>query len=277
MTDRNKNNHRNNKDNSCLHVCPRCAGTGKVSGKRDDTDICGFVSEKVICPLCRGSGKFKRRQHFPRAPSCRQPKRMPLRKLRPGRGGRPSLGKNILLQPNMPTTDYPEGDMIPKPQQEQTGSTQQPSQFDIHENDVDIAERQDVSKEAMRSQVSDEVKITNAIGGSFAPNLHIDDRRDAEASGPGRHDITIPPELILTDPTIEPAGLNTSGDAGLLNTSNLPEVDAGLGKENIPSPMIGMQVPEELQRPDPFDITGIPDPANFKIDTDIGGNPNQQV
>ena len=133
----NKTNNHNNENNCYLRACPQCAGTGKVSSKRDDTDICGFAPKKVICPLCHGSGTLKNRRCLPSTLRSRRPKRMSLKKPRPGRGGRPSLGKNILLQPGMPTVDCPEGDMIPKSQQEQTGSTQQQSQFDIDNGSSD--------------------------------------------------------------------------------------------------------------------------------------------
>ena len=156
-------NYKNEKENNNVK-CPLCDGTGKPH-ERDDTDICGFDSKKGICPLCRGSGKFKRhRDHLHIHRRCRL-KKIPLKKPRPGRGGRPSLGKNVLLQPGTPTTGYPEDDMAHK-SQHQASTIQQQSHFDIDNGSDGLTVQENLPGELLQDQTADEMKITSTTSDS---------------------------------------------------------------------------------------------------------------
>jgi hypothetical protein len=107
--------------------------------------------------LCHGSGKFKRRRcylHIHR--HCRL-KKIPLKKPRVGRGGRPSLGKNVLLQPGTPTTGYSEVDMISESQRE-VGTAQQQSQFDIDNGSADLTSQENLPQELPQSETIDKLE-----------------------------------------------------------------------------------------------------------------------
>lgn len=216
-------NHRSEKENNNdkPQICPYCGGSGKVSRKRDDTDICGFDSKKIICPLCHGTGKIKGGQRTVHMRRRYPLKKMPLKKLRLSRGGRPSLGKNVLLQPGTPTTGYPEGDMMPESQPEISTALQQ-SQFDIDNGSSDLIGQENLSGKLLQDQTADSTE-TIMVGENLLPDIQVNDSQQTEPSLP-------------TDE------------------------------------QINHMIPGVLNPPNSLDITGIPDPAGFQIDTDVQGN-----
>lgn len=262
-------NNSNNKGKSCLYVCPQCAGTGKVSGKNDDTDICGFDSKKGICPLCRGSGKFKRhRDHLHIHRRCRL-KKIPLKKSRPGRGGRPSLGKNVLLQPGTPTTGYPEDDMAHK-SQHQASTIQQQSHFDIDNGSDDLTCQENLPGELLQDQTTDEMKITSTTSDS-SENLQPCNSGQKGALQPG---LDIPALLrraaALGIEPFFPLAPDDYREGVLPNVLGPPGTLVG-PDEQLESPLLNATTPGALNQLDHFDVAGTPDPAYFELDTDVTG------
>ena len=260
-------NNSNNKGKSCLYVCPQCAGTGKVSGNNDDTDICGFDSKKGICPLCRGSGKFKRhRDHLHIHRRCRL-KKIPLKKPRPGRGGRPSLGKNVLLQPGTPTTGYPEDDMAHK-SQHQASTIQQQSHFDIDDGSDDLTGQENLPQELPQSETIDKLEERISVLAECTDLFH------GRPKGPPKSEQDIRAllqraEALDIDPFF-PLAPDDYRKGVLSNISGLPGTLAG-PNEQLESPPSNATTPGALNQPDPLDVVGTPDPVDFELDTDVTG------
>ncbi len=258
-------NYKNGKENNNVK-CPLCGGTGK-SRKRDDTDICGFDSENAVCPLCRGNGTLKNRRCLPRTLRSRRPKRMALKKPRPGRGGRPSLGKNVLLQPGTPTDGFPEGDMIPK-SQHQIDTVQQQSQFDIDNGSSDFTGRENLPQELPQSETIDKIEERISVLAECTDLFH------GRPKGPPKSEQDIRAllqraEALDIDPFF-PLAPDDYRKGVLSNISGLPGTLAG-PNEQLESPPLNTMTPDVLNRSDTLDITGTPDPAGFQIDTDVQG------
>lgn len=188
---------------------------------------------------------------------------MPLKKHRLSRGGRPSLGKNLLLQPDAPTAGYPEGDMVPESQPE-ISTAQQQSQFDIDNGSGDLTNQENLPGELLQDQTADELKITSTISDS-SENLQPCNSGQKGSLQPGL-DI--------------PALLQQVAAMGFESFPLAPDGYREDNQLNIPGPPGAVTKPNEqfattpdvLNRSDPLDITGTPDPAGFQIDTDVQGN-----
>ena len=181
------NNRSNSEYGASSQDCPFCGGTGRVRHKGDDADVCAFDSKELICPSCRGSGNVKRHQRIvPTHRRCRL-KKMSLKRPRSGRGGRPSLGKNVLLQPGTPTTSYPEDDMAHK-SQHQASTIQQQSHFDIDNGSAGLTGQENLPGELLQDQTADEMKITSTTSDS-SENLQP---CNGQQKGPLQPELDIP-------------------------------------------------------------------------------------
>jgi len=261
-----KNGKGTNRDKP--ETCPLCGGSGRVNGERDDTDICAFDSKKAVCSLCRGSGRIKRHQRI--VPTQRRCwlKKMPLKRPRSSRGGRPSLGKNILLQPGMPTADYVE-DETEAISRRETDSTQQPSQFDIDSTDEVFTGQGNLSQELPQNETTDEIEIPI---GDLSENLRPCNDQQEEQLQP---EVDIPALLrraaaLGIDPFF-PLAPDDYRKGVLSNISGLPGTLAG-PNEQLESPPLNATTPGDLNQMDPSDVIGTPDPGVFPINTDVEGN-----
>jgi len=261
-----KNGKGTNRDKP--ETCPLCGGSGRVSGERDDTDICAFDSKKAVCSLCRGSGRIKRHQRI--VPTQRRCwlKKMPLKRPRSSRGGRPSLGKNILLQPGTPATSYSEDD-TPATSQKETGPVQQPSQFDIDGNGNVLAGQENLPQELPQSETIDKLEERISVLAECTDLFH------GRPKGPPKSEQDIRAllqraEALDIDPFF-PLAPDDYRKGVLSNISGLPGTLAG-PNEQLESPPLNATTPGDLNQMDPSDVIGTPDPGVFPINTDVEGN-----
>ena len=263
------NNRSNSEYGASSQDCPFCGGTGRVRHKGDDADVCAFDSKELICPSCRGSGNVKRHQHIvPTHRRCRL-KKMSLKRPRSVRGGRPSLGKNVLLQPGTPTTGYPEDDMAHK-SQHQASTIQQQSHFDIDNGSDDLTGQENLPGELLQDQTADEIKITSTTSDS-SENLQPCNSGQKGALQPG---LDIPALLRRAaaqgiDPFF-PLAPDDYREGILFNVPGLPGAVVG-PDEQLESPLSNATTPGALNQLDHFDVAGTPDPADFELDTDVTG------
>ena len=259
-------NYKNEKENNNVK-CPLCDGTGK-SHERDDTDICGFDSENAVCPLCRGSGNVKRYQRI--VPTHRRCwlKKMSLKRPRSGRGGRPSLGKNVLLQPGTPAASCSEDD-TPATSQKETGPAQQPSQFDIDGNGNVLAGQENLPQELQQNDAVAKLDERSSVLAECTDLFY------GRPKGPPKSEQDIRAllqraEALDIDPFF-PLAPDDYRKGVLSNISGLPRTLAG-PNEQLESPPSNATTPGALNQPDPLDVVGTPDPAVFPFNTDVEGN-----
>lgn len=264
-------NYKNEKENNNVkpQTCPRCGGSGKVSGKRDDTDICASDSEKVVCPLCHGSGKIKSRRCSMRLHHGCRPKRIFLKRPRPGRGGRPSLGKNILLQPGAPTADYTEDETEAMSRQE-TSSAQQSTQFDVDSSSNVFTDQENLPQELLQNETANE---TETAIGDLPESLHpcndqqkgpLHPEQDIAALLQRAAVLGLDPFFpLIPDDYQEGILPNIPGPTGAVTGSN---------ERIVTAPPLNLPAPGVLNQPDPLDVIGTPDPAGFQLSTDVEGD-----
>lgn len=264
------NNRSNSEYGASSQDCPFCGGTGRIRHKGDDADVCVFDSKELICPSCRGSGKVKRHQRIvPTHRRCRL-KKMSLKRPRSGRGGRPSLGKNVLLQPGTPTTSYPEDDMAHK-SQHQASTIQQQSHFDIDNGSAGLTGQENLPGELLQDQTADEMKITSTTSDS-SENLQP---CNGQQKGPLQPEQDIPALLrraaaLGIDPFF-PLAPDDYREGVLPNIPGPPGAVTG-PDEQLESPPLNATPPGTLNQMDPSDVIGTPDPGVFPINTDVEGN-----
>jgi hypothetical protein len=256
-------------NNAKPQTCPRCGGSGKVKTKHDDTDICGLDPVKVVCPLCRGSGNVKSRQRSTRLHHRFGPKRIFPRKPRPGRGGRPSLGKSTLLEPGTPESSYSEDGTEVSSRQE-TSSAQQSAQFDIDSDGDVLTGQENLPQELPQDQATQEIETT--IGDS-SDNIR---RCNGQETVPLQPEQDIPALLRgVAAPGIGPFSplvLDGHSEEILPNILGPPEPAAESTEDIVTIPPSDLTVPGVLNQLDPLDVIGVPDPVGFRLNTDVAGN-----
>ncbi len=251
-----------------LQTCSLCGGSGRVNGERDDTDICAFDSKKAVCSLCRGSGKIKRHQRI--VPTQRRCwlKKIPLKKPRPSRGGRPSLGKNISLQPGTSAVSCSEDD-TPATSQKETGPAKQPSHFDIDSSGNVSTGQENLPQELPQSETIDKLEERISVLAECTDLFH------GRPKGPPKSEQDILALLrrakaVGVDPFF-PLAPNDQREAALANIGAPSGVVIGTNGQ-LEFPLSDATTPGALNQPDPLDVVGTPDPAVFPFNTDVEGN-----
>jgi len=192
-----------------------------------------------------------------------------LKRPRSGRGGRPSLGKNVLLQPGTSAASYSEDDTAAAPRKE-TGSVQQPSQFDIDGNGNVVTGQENLPGELLQDQTADEMKITSTTSDP-SENLQPCNSGQKGTLQPG---LDIPALLrraaALGIEPFFPLAPDDYREGILFNVPGLPGAVVG-PDEQLESPLLNATTPGALNQLDHFDVAGTPDPADFELDTDVTG------
>lgn len=261
-----KNGKGTNRDK--LQTCPLCGGSGRVNGERDDTDICAFDSKKAVCSLCRGSGKIKRHQRI--VPTHRRCwlKKMSLKRPRSGRGGRPSLGKNVLLQPGTPAASCSEDD-TPATSQKETGPAQQPSQFDIDGTGEFFTGQENLPQELQQSETIDKLEERISVLAECTDLFH------GRPKGPPKSEQDIRALLQRAEALdIDPFFPLAPDDyrKGVLANIGAPSGVVIGPNGQLENPPSNATTPGALNQPDSLDVVGTPDPAVFPFNTDVEGN-----
>jgi len=261
-----KNGKGTNRDKP--ETCPLCGGSGRISAERDDTDICAFDSKKAVCSLCRGSGKIKRHQRIvPTQRRCRL-KKIPLKKPRPSRGGRPSLGKNVLLQPGTPAASCSEDD-TPATSQKETGPAQQPSHFDIDSSGNVSTGQENLPQELQQNDAVAKLDERSSVLAECTDLFY------GRPKGPPKSEQDILALLrrakaLGVDPFF-PLAPNDQREAALANIGAPSGVVIGPNGQ-LEFPLSDAATSSALNEPDPLDVVGTPDPAVPPINTDVEGN-----
>lgn len=261
-----KNGKGTNRDKP--QTCPLCGGSGRVSAERDDTDICALDSKKAVCSLCRGSGKIKRHQRIMPTHRRYRLKKMSLKRPRSGRGGRPSLGKNILLQPGTSAASCSEGD-TPATSQKETDSVQQPSQFDIDGKGNVLAGQENLPQELQQNDAVAKLDERSSVLAECTDLFY------GRPKGPPKSEQDILALLrrakaLGIDPFF-PLAPNDQREAALANIGAPSGVVIGPNGQ-LEFPLSDAATSSALNEPDPLDVVGTPDPAVLPINTEVEGN-----
>lgn len=288
-----------------LVVCPVCDGTGRMHREQDNTNISGSSDLKeATCPLCKGRGRIKYLPRFLKIRyGCRTGKiLLTIRRPRSGRGGRPSLGRYLLLSPQTPVSGCAEGDMIPD---SQIVPGYVHSTADARQQELDDYEyEEDGPSHAVEENIlafSDELTFT--LSDEFGTNLTIStDSPEALQPLPNlvgsiRQDQAHYELVKLLWPEDEPAlqlpvtepdpeshvRVTPVGTAEAINQYRAnPSIDiegqAGLDltlprDSQLPrASLINVLPPEIPDQQNPLDITGLAGPVEPDIDTNVIGN-----
>ncbi len=260
MSEQSQEYTKGNNRNTELQVCPLCGATGKIRRGSNEIDIFGSASEQKLCPLCKGRGKAlssPRRGQIPFICPTRRT-RLILRRPKLSKGVRPSLVQLLLPPPGTPLSGYPEGDMIPSSEQV-VGHKQENSQLDTDSeadgNDITLDTGSNLEEMEASSAEPD---LTNAIGEDSPSNLRADSGYEINTLHPVRGNFPASVDFIQVDMKSD-------------DPDNTFEIPLSVDERVVTAPSLDVTEPPLLPSLDPLDVTGIPDPAGFQIDTDVTG------
>jgi len=177
MADKNEKTEQKDK----TEVCPYCGGTGKIRLKAEVDRMLGLNTNELVCPACGGRGRVSRLAKYSARPIRLRLKnplpKMLSRKPLGHRSGRLSRSPVILPRPGTSLSDWPEGDMVPKPSPETAYSDANIKNYvDYYEKPDD-----DTSKKKYKPtqndaesilRLSDDIHVT--LGKEFGPNVVLD-------------------------------------------------------------------------------------------------------
>ena len=187
-------------------------------------------------------------------------KKIPLKKPKHTRGGRPSLGKNFVLKPGIKVSGYAEGDGVPESQEKIYPKQHSDStDFDVHYHSLDKSNR---SERIIQDNTSGETKITDVADIDTTVNPRADDN---PYNAPHSLERSISQLSHLDNISIEPVNPDC-----FIAISSPPLIISN--PNNAIDTVADVMDPNASNLVRPTDITGIPDPAGFKIETDIQGN-----